>query len=146
MVERDEMLESSGVDRMQLTLKKLSERCPCCWVTDGWKRSDHSFSSCSKLNLGLGTKYDLVRSKLKYWENRVCYVYSVPRDWCVNYRVGDVCELQDSVIPVCLTGWGVESLQRVIKEVAGRGFGRRDEYMEWLGRGCRVNDVRERMH
>jgi hypothetical protein len=58
-----------------------------------------------------------------------CFVCSVPGDWCVDYGGGLRCGLQDSVVPVCLAGWGVTCSpalpglpepRRVVKSVCSR--------------------------
>ena len=75
---------------------------------DGWEEAEHEFMGCAGLDELMEMRHEILRKRMRYAVHRCCFfVCSVPGDWCVDYGGGLRCGRQDSVVPVCLAGWGV---------------------------------------
>jgi Helicase conserved C-terminal domain len=131
-------LEEANLARRIRWMRKLNDRlegrcafCFCKGVTD-----DHAIDDCSEIIRKCGKPYVDLRRNIHYegCDGRICFVCSMPGDWCMNYCRRVKCDRTDVVIPICIAGYIVTDFWKLICEVAGHGFKDPNEYLRWLGK------------
>src|SRR5277367_4050705 len=122
-------------------------------MMDGREEAEHEFMGCAGLDELMEIRYEILRKRMRYAVHRCCF-FVMFRAWGLVCGLWRRIEMWATKTRRCLCVWldgeslvlrhsqGVWELRRVVKSVAERRFGGWEEYVEWLGRKCRMKDVK----
>ena len=110
--------------------------CVYCFFHPGIQDYKHDSNECRAANfMWFPGEF---KNGLKYEKNIVCYICSIPCDWCDGYMNHNCTRRMDVVAEVC--GFAQSMYPEEVSQLTGMEFKTSSKYKEWLMKDCMIHD------